>query len=264
MENPPNRKLTDLFSLEGRVAVVTGAARGIGLAIAERLAEAGAQVVVADRDASGAEQAAGRLSQLHGRACIGLGMDVCNKNEVDNAASTALSRLGRLDIWVNNAGIYPMHDPVAVSTVEFEKVFHVNVTGVQHGMAAAIGAMTQAQRPGVVINIASTAAFRGSGAYSASKWAVRGLTQGIAPVVGPQGIRVVALAPSITRTPGMEELKQHAQHGDLVARVVQRIPLGRAGEPDDVACAAVFLASDAASFITGVTLVVDGGSMTAM
>ena len=110
-----------------------------------------------------------------------------------------------------------MLDPVAVTTDAFEAVFRVNVTGVQHGMAAAVQIMTELGSLGVIINIASTAAYRGSGAYSGSKWAVRGLTEGMAPVVGPWGIRVVAIAPSITETPGTTALR-HGSSEELIAR----------------------------------------------
>jgi NAD(P)-dependent dehydrogenase (short-subunit alcohol dehydrogenase family) len=263
MQASHRKSLSDLFSLNGRVALITGGAQGIGLANAERFAEAGAAVIVADLNATAAEENAGAISERFGASAFSVAVDVTQSEQVEAAARLAVSKFGGLDIWVNNAGIYPMFDPVLVKTGEFESVLRVNVLGVQHGMAAAVQMMTQLKRRGVIINIASTAAFRGSGPYSGSKWAVRGLTEGLAPVVGPRGIRVVALAPSITETPGMTALRASGSD-ELVARVVARNPMGRLGQPDDVACAAVFLASDAASFITGTTLVVDGGSMTAL
>lgn len=255
--------VASLLSLRDRVAIVTGGARGIGLAIGRRFAEAGAIVVIADRDGEAAGAAAQALQQRFSHPTLGLCVDVRKRTDVDRLARETVRQFDRIDIWVNNAGVYPMHDPVEVSTEEFDAVFQINVLGVQHGMSAAVREMTRTGGGGVIVNIASTAAYRGAGPYSASKWAVRGLTEGLAPVIGPRGIRVVALAPSITETPGMAALRA-SQGDDLVSRVVARNPLGRAGQPDDVARAALFLASDAASFITGATLVVDGGSLTAL
>jgi NAD(P)-dependent dehydrogenase (short-subunit alcohol dehydrogenase family) len=113
---------------------------------------------------------------------------------------------------------------------------------------------------GVIVNIDSTAGFEGAGAYSASKWAVRGMTKGLAPVFGPRGIRVVAIAPTLIETPGIETLRDSAA-GELLDSFVEKIPLGRIGVPDDIAKVALFLVSDAAAFITGVTVPVDGGAL---
>ena len=138
----------------------------------------------------------------------------------------------------------------------------VNLTGTHLGCQAAVKAMAAG---GVIVNVASTAAFRGAGAYSASKWAVRGLTQGLAAQLGPRGIRVVAVAPSLMPTPGISVVRERG--GDRVREtldgIVSGLPLGRAGTPDDVARVVAFLVSDAASFITGVTLPVDGGELAA-
>lgn len=255
--------VADLLSLRDRVAVITGAAQGIGLAIGRRFAEAGARVVIADRNGQEAQAAASALQRSFSLPTLGLQVDVRERGEVDTVGRETVAAFGRLDIWVNNAGVYPMHDPVEVSSEDFDAVFQVNVLGVQHGTSAAVREMTLTGSRGVIINLASTAAYRGAGPYSASKWAVRGLTEGLAPVVGPRGIRIVALAPSVTETPGMAALRTGQDDGDLVARVIARNPLGRAAQPDDVARAALFLASDAACFISGTTLVVDGGSLTA-
>lgn len=255
------RPLADLQRLDGRVAVVTGAARGIGLAVSTRLAEAGAHVVLADVDGDAVRAAGAQVHPDPTRAtCVTV--DVTRPDDVEALASRAVADHGRLDVWVNNAGIFPRLDAVDVDVPEFERVMRLNVLGVQLGLSAAVRAMRAAGRGGVVVNVASTAAYRGSGGYSASKWAVRGLTEGAAPELGRDGIRVVAVAPTVTMTPGMRTWLSASDDGEDVARRTSaKVPLGRACEPDDVARAIAWLASDAASFITGVTLPVDGGSL---
>jgi NAD(P)-dependent dehydrogenase (short-subunit alcohol dehydrogenase family) len=174
-------------------------------------------------------------------------------------AERAVHDLGGLDIWVNNAGIYPASalDPTETGMAEFERVMHVNLTGTYLGVQACAHFMRDG---GVIVNIDSTAGFEGAGAYSASKWAVRGMTKGLAPVFGARGIRVVAIAPTLIETPGIEELRD-SPAGEMLDSFVEKIPLGRVGVPDDIAKAALFLVSDAASFITGVTIPVDGGAL---
>lgn len=250
-----------LFAIEGRVAVITGAARGIGLAIAKRLSGAGAVCVLTDVDESEAAAAAKTCSP---KAEFEI-LDVRDEQQVNALAAGVSQRHGRLDIWVNNAGIFPRQDPLDTSKQDVSALLEVNVIGVQLGMQAAAREMRRMGRGGVIVNVASTAGFRGAGPYSASKWAVRGLTQGLAPVVGPAGIRVVAVAPSLTETAGLASyVGGDDEAAGLVESVGAKLPLGRMGVPDDTARVVLFLASDAASFITGQTLVVDGGSLSAM
>jgi NAD(P)-dependent dehydrogenase (short-subunit alcohol dehydrogenase family) len=245
----------DLLRLDGKVAVVTGAAKGIGRAIALRLAEAGAAVLATDIDPDALDAAIHEL----GEHCLSMQLDVGDPAQVNAVAERALHDLGRLDIWVNNAGIYPASamDPTETSMSEFERVMHVNLTGTYLGVQACAHLMHDR---GVIINIDSTAGFEGAGAYSASKWAVRGMTKGLAPMFGPRGIRVVAIAPTLIETPGIDELRE-SPAGELLADYVDQIPLGRVGLPDDIAKVALFLASDAAGFITGITVPVDGGAL---
>jgi NAD(P)-dependent dehydrogenase (short-subunit alcohol dehydrogenase family) len=246
----------NLLRLDGKVAVVTGAAKGIGRAIAERLAEAGAAVIATDVDA---DALAEMMHGLHGEHCLSMPLDVGDPASVNAVAERAVHDLGGLDIWVNNAGIYPASamDPTETGMGEFERVMHVNLTGTYLGVQACAHHM---RAGGVIVNIDSTAGFEGAGAYSASKWAVRGMTKGLAPVFGPRGIRVVAIAPTLIETPGIETLRD-SPAGELLDSFVEKIPLGRIGAPDDIAKVALFLASDAAGFITGVTIPVDGGAL---
>ena len=247
----------DLLRLHGKVAVVTGAAKGIGKAIAERFAEAGAAVLVTDIDIHTLDETVHEL----GESCLSMGLDVGDPAQVNAVAERAVHDLGGLDIWVNNAGIYPASalDPTETSMSEFERVMHVNLTGTYLGVQACAHFMRDG---GVILNIDSTAGFEGAGAYSASKWAVRGMTKGLAPVFGPRGIRVVAIAPTLIETPGIDELRE-SPAGEMLEHFVDQIPLGRVGVPDDIAKVALFLASDAAGFITGVTVPVDGGALAA-
>lgn len=246
----------ELLRLDGKVAVVTGAAKGIGRAIAERLAEAGAAVVATDIDP---DALSAMMHGLHGEHCLSMQLDVGDPAAVNAVAERAVHDLGGLDIWVNNAGIYPATalDPTETGMAEFERVMHVNLTGTYLGVQTCAHHMRDG---GVILNIDSTAGFEGAGAYSASKWAVRGMTKGLAPVFGPRGIRVVAIAPTLIETPGIDELR-HSPAGELLDSFAEKIPLGRVGVPDDIAKVALFLVSDAAAFITGVTIPVDGGAL---
>lgn len=246
----------ELLRLDGKVAVVTGAAKGIGRAIAERLAEAGAAVIVTDVDADALTE---MVHGLHGEHCLSMELDVGDPAGVNAVAERAVHDLGGLDIWVNNAGIYPATalDPTETGMAEFERVMHVNLTGTYLGIQACAHFMRDG---GVILNIDSTAGFEGAGAYSASKWAVRGMTKGLAPVFGPRGIRVVAIAPTLIETPGIDALRE-SPAGEMLESFVEKIPLGRIGVPDDIAKTALFLVSDAASFITGTTVPVDGGAL---
>lgn len=260
---PAHTPVDALLRLDDKVAVVTGAARGIGRAIAERLAEAGARTFVTDIDGDVAQDAAREISDHTGARVSAVALDVCDTADLRAVAQSAVSEYGRLDIWVNNAGIFPPQDPLTVDPAGFHRVIKVNLEAAYAGAEAAAEQMRERGRGGVILNVASTAAYHGPGAYSASKWALRGVTKGLAPLLGPLGIRVVAVAPTLVETPGIAHLRDVG--GDemraLLADLAARLPLGRVGTPDDIARAALFLVSDAASFITGVTLPVDGGEL---
>ncbi len=257
-----NRSLAELVSLTGRRAVVTGAARGIGAQIVRRLAEAGADVIAGDLDGPAAEAFAVEISAT-GRRVLGCTLDVTDSASLAAAADRAVHELGGLDIWVNNAGIFPATGPALDAADAFvDKMLLVNVRGTFAGSREAARRMTAG---GVIVNLTSTAGFKaglGISAYVASKHAVVGLTKALALELGPLGIRVLAVAPTIIDTPGVrDQMTSLTQAGvDVEARVAAN-PLGRKGVPDDVARVVLFCCTDMSAFMTGSTVAVDAGSL---
>ncbi|HEV7863829.1 MAG TPA: SDR family oxidoreductase [Acidimicrobiia bacterium] len=250
--------LADLVSLAGRVAVVTGAARGIGAGIAGRLAEAGAEVVLADLDGEAAAGVAKELEATHGRRMVGARVDVADESSVAALADLAVERLGRIDIWVNNAGIFPHTGRVVdADAAAFDTVLGVNVSGTFLGAREAARRMGEG---GAIVNLASITGFSarsGLTAYSTSKHAVVGLTRNLAKDLAPLGVRVNAVAPGLIVTPGV--LGGSAGETRSAEALASRAtaPLGRHGLPDDVARVVLFLVSDLAAFVSGATIVVD-------
>ena len=246
------------FDLEGRTALVTGAARGIGRSIALALADAGADVALGLRDASGGEKLAAEIVAL-GRRTLRLQMDVTRLAEIDAAVAKVVSQWGRLDILINNAGLGPANPAEAVTEVDFDVTFDVNVKGAFFASQAAGRAMMSGGG-GRIISLSSQAgvvALPTESVYCMSKAAVSHMTRCLAVEWGPHGIAVNAVAPTFIRTPGTEaDLADPVFRADVEERIAG---LHRIGEPMDVSGAVVFLASPAASLITGHTLMVDGG-----
>lgn len=265
------KSLAQLMSLKGRVAVVTGAAKGIGLAICRRFAEAGADIVLADTDGVGAEVAAKDLQRDYGVRAKAQVADVTQEASIVAAADAAMTAFGRLDIWVNNAGIYPDCPVLELSVDDWDKVQSINLRGAFIGAREAGRRMTGApMNGGVIINIESIGAFRGHpglAAYTASKHGMNGLAKCLATELGRQNVRVVGLAPTGILTPGVAARQAATGSDDLERfqaiekKILETVPLGRFGVPDDVARAALFAASDMAMLITGSSISVDGGGM---
>lgn len=259
------KPLLSLVSLFPRRAVITGGARGIGRAIADRYAEAGADVVVADVRRAEAEAVAEKLSRKHNRRVVAVEADVTNPQAVARLVDQAEAALGGVEIWVNNAGIYPSRALLDIPTEEWDRVMDLNVRGV-FLCTQEIGRRWVANDVrGVIVNINSTGAFKtgpGVAHYITSKHAVVGLTKTAAVELGPHGIRVLGIAPSMTQTEGRREFlaSSNAPGMDVfIEEMERRTPLGRIGVPDDVARVALFCASDLSMLMTGSTLMVDAG-----
>lgn len=257
------KTLSDLVSLKGRVAVVTGGAQGIGYAIAERLAEAGAEVVIADLDTDKADQSAKNIVQKYNRKAHGYQLDVSDSTSITALADYAKNNLGRLDIWVNNAGIYNFLGVLDIEDKDWDKLMNLNLRGSFMACREAAKKMIGTENGGVIINILSTAAFKTSGNaahYVASKHGLAGLTKSLAVELGEQGVRALAVAPTLVDTPGVEKLKANdPKVKEQLDAFEQHLPLRRMAISDDIARVVLFCASDLAKYLTGTVIAVDGG-----
>ncbi len=248
---------TSLFSLAGRKAFVTGAAQGLGAAIARGLAEAGARVVLTDVDAAVAAVAAGLRDAGHD--CIALQLDVRDEAAFQRCFDTAVQRFGGIDVMVNNAALTPCTPLWDIPAGEWDDVMAVNLRGCFFGCRIA-GRHMRERGAGCIVNLASIAGQQASAAtgvhYAASKAGMLALTRSFAQALAPHGVTVNALAPAAVKSPvldAMDPLQQQA--------VAAGIPIGRFGSPQEVAAAVVYLASPASAFMTGATLDLNGGRL---
>ncbi|ECZ8127615.1 D-threitol dehydrogenase [Salmonella enterica] len=240
--------------LTGKVAIITGGAAGIGYAIASCFISQGGRVVLLDRSESVVD-AARQLASNH--KVLGLRADVTSSADVEQAIKETLRHFGRLDILVNSAGIVMLDPAEELSEAAWNATLAVNLTGV-FLMSQIAGRYFLQQKRGIIINLASQAgvvALPGHLAYCASKAGVIGLTQVLALEWGPHNVRINAISPTVVLT----ELGRKAWSGAVAEEMLQKIPLRRFAQPEDIAAAALYLASDAANMITGTNLVIDGG-----
>jgi NAD(P)-dependent dehydrogenase (short-subunit alcohol dehydrogenase family) len=248
-----------LIHLEGKVALVTGGSRGIGESIARALGQAGAQVAIASRKLDGVTAAAGRLQQ----AGVTVEPFACHTGRAGDVASLVkgvIARFGRIDVLVNNAATNPHFGPLMTADdAAFDKTFEVNVKGYLNLARAVAAHLVERSAPGSLLFVASVVGIVAApfqGIYGMTKAAVISMTRTLAVELGPSNIRVNAIAPGLVDTRFASAI---VTNHDLSSHVVARTPLRRIAHPDEIGGAALYLASDAASFVTGHTLVVDGG-----
>jgi NAD(P)-dependent dehydrogenase (short-subunit alcohol dehydrogenase family) len=247
--------------LNDKIALVTGAGSGIGASIAGTLAQEGCVVYVADLRLELAQKVDTDLREK-GHNAFAVQMDVSDAKQADRVIHQVANNYGRIDILVNNAGILKTETIMNSSIQDWEEVTRVNLSSVFYCSKAVLPFMIE-QRYGKIINIASVSAMKGGGAlgntlYGTTKAGVVAMTKGLARELAPMGINVNAIAPAVARTVMTEDRLTP----ELEERIKARIPMGRIGKVSDVACLAVFLASDISEFITGETIVVDGGFLT--
>jgi 2-deoxy-D-gluconate 3-dehydrogenase len=252
--------LSKLIDLSGRCAIVTGGAMGIGRAIAERLHEAGASVVIADLELAAAEEVATALNVGRPAGAIAVRTDVSDEGDVAAMVAAAVDGFGGVDILVNNAGIYPSVPFVEMDAATFRRVIEVNLIGLFLCTKAAADRMIAQGRGGRILNITSIDALHpsmiGLSHYDASKHGAWGFTKNVALELAQHRIWVNALAPGGITTPGVSGMPQ-----ELITAFEAVIPMHRMGDADEIARTALFMVSDLASYMTGSQVVVDGGKL---
>jgi NAD(P)-dependent dehydrogenase (short-subunit alcohol dehydrogenase family) len=252
--------MADMFSLHGRKILITGGGQGLGLAMAKGLAASGASLAIVDIDGDRAWQAASSIANERTQA-VGITGDVTSPTDAERAVAEAVKALGGLDILLNNAGIAILAAAEEVSPEDFRKTYEVDVFGLFTMSQKAFPALRDSGR-GVIVNMASMAGIsvlvpQEHTAYNSAKAAVIMVTKSLAVEWAEFGIRVNAIAPGYMLTPPVEKLRD--EDPDRWSGWMSRVPLRRVGVPDDLVGAVVYLASDASSYMTGATLVVDGG-----
>ena len=250
-----------LFDLTGKVAVITGSSRGIGRAIAERMAEHGAKVVVSSRKAATCEEVAQSINERHGAgAATVIPANISSKDDLQNLVNVTNEKLGRIDVLVCNAASNPYYGPMAnITDEQLRKVLDNNIVS-NHWLISFVVPQMIARKDGAIIIVSSVGGLRGTpvlGAYAISKAADLQLARNLAIEYGPHNVRVNCIAPGLIKT---EFARTLWDNPETLKNYSGRTPLRRIGQPDEIAGAAVFLASAAGSFVTGQNIVVDGGS----
>ncbi|MCJ7752586.1 MAG: SDR family oxidoreductase [Armatimonadetes bacterium] len=248
----------DLFRIDGRAALVTGGNRGIGRAIAQAFAEVGASVAVTSREAARAEGAAAEIAESTGRKCVGLALDVRDGGSVDAAVERVVAELGGLDILVNNAGINIREPITDLKDESWHDIIETNLSGAMRCSRAVAGRMKE-KGWGRIISIGSILSFIGipeRTSYASSKAGILGMTRAMALDLAPYGVTVNALCPGVFKT---EINRPILNDPEYLKEFLKQIPMGAMGDPAQLMGAAVFLASEASSYVTGAALMVDGG-----
>ena len=266
VSNVAKKTIAQLFDLSGKGAIVTGGGMGIGRAIVTRLAEAGAAVMIVDIDMDAAGKVVQRVKEKGGKA-EAIKADIRSLADAKKVAEVTVQAFGSLDILVNNAGIYPISNALETTEELWDRTLDINLKGTFFFSQAAAREMVKAKHGGRIINMASIDAVHPMGEvshYNASKGGVLSLTKALALEWGPHGIIVNAVAPGTIWTPGSEKLRVEQEAAgknplELLKKFETRWPLGRPGEPDDIAKVVLFYASEAANYVTGTMLAVDGG-----
>jgi 2-dehydro-3-deoxy-D-gluconate 5-dehydrogenase len=261
------QSIQELVDLRGKVALVTGAGMGIGKAVANRLAEAGAKVMISDINFPAAQEVVHELVQK-GYQADALQIDTSSVQDANRMTQVTMDTFCELDILVNNAGVFPYSPMLRTTEHLWDRVLEVNLKGYFFTAQAAAQRMIATGKGGCIINVTSIEAFHPSGLlvhYDASKAGIVMLTKSMALELAQYNIRVNAVAPGSIQTPGAEAARETGNYEDNLSEeeinraFIQRIPLGRQGDPDDIARVVLFLASDLSEYITGDTIVVDGG-----
>ena len=251
--------MKDMFRLDGKVAIVTGGAGGIGEALALGLGYQGATVVVSSRNQQAIDTVAEQISAETGSEAIALAADVTDEGSIKGLVDAVLDKYGKIDILVNAMGMNIKRDAFDYPLEDWDRLFEVNVKGT---MAACktVGKVMRDQQGGAIVNLSSVRGIRGytggNSGYCATKGAVELITKALALEWASSGIRVNALGPALVITPGTKHIAEDPQ---LAAKYAAAVPLGRIGLPEDMVGAVVYLCSDAASFVSGQTIYVDGG-----
>jgi len=255
-----NKTTPKFCDLKGKVAIVTGAGKGMGEADAIKLAGAGAKVVLADIDVASCQIVAEKIKKDRGEALV-VKCDQSKKVDVENVVKETLKKFGKIDILVNNAGIYPFQPFLEMKEEQFEKVIDINLKG-YFLMAQACAKEMAKQKKGVIVNITSVAmgqiglGFAGLTHYCASKGGITAMSEAMALELAPMGIRINCLAPGAIDTPGTHTMEMNEKTKESMVSVV---PMKRWGKSEEIANAVLFLVSDESSYMTGSVVIVDGG-----
>ena len=255
-----NKTIQKFCNLKGKVAIITGAAKGMGEADSIKLSLAGAKVVLTDVDVAGCQQVAEKIKKMRGETLV-VKCDSSKKAEVDNVVLETLKKFKKIDILVNNAGIYPFEPFFDMKEENFEKVIDINLKG-YFLMAQACAKEMAKQKSGAIVNISSIAmgqvgmGFAGLTHYCASKGGITGMSEAMSLELAPLGIRVNCIAPGLIDTPGTRTM---AMDEKTRLAMLEPIPMKRSGTSEEIANAVLFLASDESSYMTGSVVVVDGG-----